>query len=87
MKTFKCPCGKALNKDQRYCGACGRPKIQAVRVYPMEGVVRPQGYAKKTRHFREPKKGEYYLSGCPGFETAYKAPNDLSTKFRIMEPV
>ncbi len=31
-----------------------------------------------TREYREPKKGEWYLSGCEGFVRAYLAPNDLT---------
>ena len=27
--------------------------------------------------YRTPKKGEWYLSGCEGFVTAYKAANDF----------
>jgi len=34
--------------------------------------------------FREPKKGEWYLSGAK--VTAWYAPNDLSTKFLVVEP-
>ena len=34
--------------------------------------------------FRPPKKGEFYLSGA--IVTAYRAPNDLSTAFRIVRP-
>ena len=37
-----------------------------------------------TKEYREPKKGEWYLSGCEGFERAYLSPNDLSTKYFIM---
>jgi hypothetical protein len=47
-----------------------------------------QGFIKRcnikaqwSREYREPKKGEWYLSGNP--VTAYKAPNDLSTKYFI----
>lgn len=36
-------------------------------------------------HYRAPKKGEWYLSGCEGFERAYLAPNDLTgDEFFIM---
>ena len=38
-----------------------------------------------TGEFRSPKKGEWYLSGA--IPTAYKAPNDLSTEFRICKLV
>ena len=34
--------------------------------------------------YRAPKKGEWYLSGAVC--TAYYAPNDLTTKFLVVEP-
>ena len=34
--------------------------------------------------YRKPKKGEWYLSGCEGYERAYLAPNDLETKYFII---
>lgn len=34
---------------------------------------------------RKPKKGEWYVSGAPGFERAYQAPNDLSTEYFIVD--
>jgi len=37
--------------------------------------------------YREPKKGEWYLSGCEGFVTAYRAPNDLSYEYFIAKIV
>jgi|ETNvirnome_2_300_1030623.scaffolds.fasta_scaffold02380_10 hypothetical protein len=41
--------------------------------------------AVKTDSFRAPRKGEWYLSGST--PTAYKAPNDLSTAYRILRLV
>ncbi len=41
--------------------------------------------AIKTGEFREPKKGEWYLSGA--IVEAYRAPNNLSTKFHIAKLV
>ena len=38
----------------------------------------------KTGEFRPPRRGEHYLSGA--LPTVYKAPNDLSIAFNIMEP-
>lgn len=32
-----------------------------------------------------PKRGEYYLSGA--IPQAYKAPNDLTTKYEIVQPI
>ena len=34
--------------------------------------------------FREPKKGEYYLSGA--IVVAYVAPNDLTSKYHVVKP-
>ena len=50
----------------------------------------PRGLKKLIRAintgiFREPRKGEFYLSGV--VPTAYRAPNDLSTAFYIAELV
>jgi hypothetical protein len=46
--------------------------------------VKDGTYARaiRTGEFRAPRKGEWYLSGS--WPRAYRAPNDLSTKFRIM---
>ena len=38
-----------------------------------------------TNQFREPMKGEWYLSGA--IPEAYRAINDLSTKYRILKLV
>jgi hypothetical protein len=41
--------------------------------------------AVRTGEFREPKKGEWYLSGA--IAEAYRARNDLSMKFNICKLV
>lgn len=41
--------------------------------------------AVKTGVFRNPKRGEWYLSGA--IPEAYKAPNDLSSPFHILKLV
>jgi hypothetical protein len=41
--------------------------------------------AKRTGEYREPRRGEYYLSGAQ--PRAYRALNDLSSKYHIMELV
>ena len=44
----------------------------------------PQGQrivARRTGNYREPKAGEWYLSGA--IVEAYRAPNDLSTPYHI----
>lgn len=58
----------------------------ALKHYPVEnGIYKKQKIkAVKSSEFRAPRKGEYYLSGCKGWEMAYQAANDLSTAFRIM---
>ncbi len=40
-------------------------------------------YFYRVTAYREPKKGEYYLSGA--IVAAYEAPNDLSFKYNIVE--
>lgn len=42
-------------------------------------------YAINTGVKRQPKKGEYYLSGATPM--AYRAPNDLGTSYLIAEIV
>ncbi len=34
--------------------------------------------------YRCPKKGEHYVSGAPGHEYCYIAPNDLSSEYLIL---
>lgn len=41
--------------------------------------------AVKTGEFRNPKRGEWYLSGA--IPEGYKAPNDLSSPFHILKLV
>jgi len=41
-------------------------------------------FYEQERSFRAPRKGEYYLSGA--IVQAYRAPNDLSTAFKIARP-
>lgn len=40
-------------------------------------------FAVNIYEYREPKKGEWYLSGA--VSQAYKAPNDFSSKYWIAE--
>lgn len=80
-------CG-CSNKDVKpyfnFCPYCGK-RITTKR-YPVDGCGPKFGaYAIKTGEFRPPKKGEYYLSGA--FPVAYKAPNDLSIAYYIMEVI
>lgn len=41
--------------------------------------------AIRTGEFREPKAGEWYLSGA--IPEAYRAPNDLTSKYHILKLV
>lgn len=57
-------------------------------LYPIVNWVKwpPDKYkAINTGVFRNPKKGEYYLSGA--IPEAFHAPNNLSTAFYIMDIV
>jgi hypothetical protein len=54
------------------------------KLYPVEG--KPNNVmAIYSGTKREPKKGEYYLSGA--IPCAYRAPNDLSTDYHIAQLV
>ena len=64
-----------------------KPKLYKLLDYHPErkwgsnGIVNGNVMAIGSKQFRCPKKGEWYLSGAiPG---AYKAPNDLNTKYWI----
>jgi hypothetical protein len=51
------------------------------RKWASNGIVSGSVMAINSKQFRCPKKGEWYLSGAiPG---AYKASNDLNTKYYI----
>ena len=55
---------------------------------PFEGLtgkLNPRPLAYRKLGFRPPCKGEYYLSGA--IVMAYRAPNDLSTAYQVVEPV
>lgn len=69
--------------SQRECDllGCLRPKHAQGNHRDGEKYVA----AIRTTAFRAPRKGEWYLSGA--LPMAYKAPNDLSQKFRIMRLV
>ena len=60
-------------------------RFYAKRVFG-EGVKFPQTIkAEYTGEFREPKNGEWFLSGA--IAEAYHSPNDLSTKYHIAKLV
>jgi len=73
-----------MQSSFKFCPNCGTKKDapKLIKKYPIENNM---GVAVRTDEFREPKKGELYLSGA--IPTAYYAPNDLSTKFRIMKKI
>lgn len=52
--------------------------------YP-SGEPHNRGSFEMTGEKRPPRKGEWYLSGA--IPAAYRAPNDLSTPYIILEPV
>lgn len=49
--------------------------------YKVADLVRENLRAVATTEFRPPKAGEWYLSGA--IVCAWRAPNDLSTPYRI----
>lgn len=42
-------------------------------------------FAYERLGFREPRKGEFYLSGA--IVSAWRAPNDLNTKYHVVAPI
>jgi len=60
--------------------ALGVP-LASNKAYATLGVYPRDVRAFRTGEFREPKAGEWYLSGAE--PQAWRAPNDLSTKYRI----
>ena len=62
---------------------CGDKRL---RIVGANGSARyiGQKYAVWDGHpARCPKKGELYMSGAPGFECAYEAGGDMSTRYFI----
>lgn len=53
--------------------------------YRAAGWLDGQQWFENSGEFRQPKKGEHYLSGA--IPEVYKAPNDLGMEFQIMKPV
>ena len=47
--------------------------------------LNPRPFAYRKLGFRPPRKGEFYLSGA--VVTAYRAPNDLTTSYQVVEPI
>jgi len=80
-----------LREDFRFCPYCGKQLTQQDRIwYRYEGQKGghknpPASYAIPTGEFREPKKGEYFISGAEPM--AYLAYNDLSMKYHIAKIV
>jgi len=77
----RCKCQTTIVKTN-FCPDCGAKISQKPKRYPAEKLG---SVAVKTKEFRCPKKGEYFLSGAQPM--AYLAPNDLSTAYRIMQIV
>ena len=65
-----------------------RPKcgFKKLRIVPAAGSREYTGRRRAIwdgRDPRCPRKGELYLSGAPGFECAYEAGGDMSTRYFI----
>lgn len=73
MKFY--PLGDQLSLEER------RRLAPKGALLPSLGVSYANVHAVPTKEFREPRKGEWYLSG--GQVCAYRAPNDLPTKYHI----
>ena len=59
--------------------------MKEAKTYPLGDYHSKANRAVRTGEFRRPRKGEWFLSGA--IPTAYKAPNNLSTAYHIMQPV
>jgi len=61
-------------------------KLTIPRVLPFceRCMINPNFCEYEVKGFREPKKGEWYLSGAT--VKPYQAPNDLSGKYWVVEP-
>lgn len=57
------------------------------KLYPLGGhyIGAANKRAVWTGEYRQPKRGEWYLSGA--IPAAYQAPNDLTTPFHILRLV
>ncbi len=62
-------------------------KRAPIGVFPVEHswIAKDKLMAKAIGEYRNPCKGEYYLSGA--IVTAYLAPNDLGSPYWIAKPV
>lgn len=53
--------------------------------YKAESWLDKRQWFEQTPEYREPKRGEYFISGA--IPEVYKAPNDLTEKYRIAKPI
>jgi len=68
----------ATLSEREQIGITGKNTFTAGKYLKSNGInIR----AKVTGEYREPRKGEWYISGAR--PQAYKAPNDLNTKFMV----
>lgn len=85
-------CSKPKKKEKlrrSYQGAIPLWKMKKGILFPLAGFfpknipvkLRKDIRCQSTGEFREPKKGEWFISGA--IPEAYQAPNDLSTKYWI----
>ena len=83
---YRCPCNNKV-VTTNFCPYCGKEARigEKKKAYRFEGMLkhRAGSRAVPTGETRNPRKGEYYLSGCKGYEFAYKAPNDLPSPYLI----
>lgn len=78
---FFCQCVDIQMKNR---GTDTRPKLGFAHIRTENPRIKCvwDGKPKKV-----PKRGEYYISGCPGFEYAYRANNDLTIEYFIAVPI
>lgn len=82
MTTY--PLADRLHRQEAVALGLTDKEILNARVLP-SFPVNPNSPVRaiKTGEFRNPKKGEWYLSGA--IPEAYKAPNDLSSPYHILK--
>lgn len=85
VEKHRCLCDKQLITS-KFCPECGKEMALRRKRYLVETNPEIRNHpcvAVRSNEFRNPKKGEYFLSGC--IPKAYKAYNDMSSKYWIAE--
>lgn len=62
---------------------CGDKRLRIVGANGSARYIGQKYAVWDGRPARCPKKGELYMSGAPGFECAYEAGGDMSTRYFI----